>query len=135
MKALVSRLSPSMLISVVALFIALGGTGYAAVVVATANNAKHLGGEPPSSSCSSGTSPTHTVKSSLARVTPSPLVEMGTSRSNPLVRRTTPAGTKSPSTSYQTQPLISTEPVHPRPELRSTSILTATLSTARRLIP
>lgn len=48
MKALVSRLSPSMLISVVALFIALGGTGYAAVVVATANNAKHLGGEPPS---------------------------------------------------------------------------------------
>jgi hypothetical protein len=40
--------SPSFVLSVVALFIALGGTGYAAVKVATANNAKHLGGKPPS---------------------------------------------------------------------------------------
>jgi hypothetical protein len=30
-----------------ALFVALGGTGYAATVVATANNAKHLGGKTP----------------------------------------------------------------------------------------
>jgi hypothetical protein len=37
-----------MVISVAALFITLGGTGYAAVVVATANNAKHLGAKPPS---------------------------------------------------------------------------------------
>ena len=49
MKSLFSRrLSPAMIVSTVALFIALGGTGYAAVVVATANNAKHLGGAPPS---------------------------------------------------------------------------------------
>jgi hypothetical protein len=47
MKSLFSRLSPSMIISAVALFIALGGSSYAAVVVATANNAKHLGGKPP----------------------------------------------------------------------------------------
>jgi hypothetical protein len=37
-----------MIVSVAALFIALGGTGYAAVVIATANNAKHFGGRPPS---------------------------------------------------------------------------------------
>ena len=42
------RISPAMLVSTVALFIALGGTGVAAVVVANANNAKHLGGQPPS---------------------------------------------------------------------------------------
>src|SRR5205085_10969354 len=47
MKSRISRLSPSMVIAVVALFAALGGTGYAATVVATANNAKHLGGKPP----------------------------------------------------------------------------------------
>ena len=40
MKSRISRLSPSMVIAVVALFAALGGTGYAATVVATANNAK-----------------------------------------------------------------------------------------------
>lgn len=39
--------SPSFIISVLALFIALGGTGYAAVTVTTANNAKHLGGQSP----------------------------------------------------------------------------------------
>jgi hypothetical protein len=44
MKSRVSRLSPSLLVSVVALFAALGGTGYAATTV-TANN---LGGQPPS---------------------------------------------------------------------------------------
>ena len=42
------RSTPSLVISIGALFIALGGTGYAAVVVSTANNAKHLGGQPPS---------------------------------------------------------------------------------------
>lgn len=47
MKSLVSRLSPSMIVSAAALFIALGGSGYAAVMV-TANNAKQLGGKPPS---------------------------------------------------------------------------------------
>jgi hypothetical protein len=40
--------SPSLILSVVALFLALGGTGYAAVTVTTANNAKHLGGQSPS---------------------------------------------------------------------------------------
>lgn len=40
--------SPSLVLSTVALFVALGGTGYAAVTVATSNNAKHLGGQPPS---------------------------------------------------------------------------------------
>ena len=48
MKIRFPRLTPSLVISIGALFIALGGTGYAAVVVATANNAKHLGGQPPS---------------------------------------------------------------------------------------
>jgi hypothetical protein len=48
MKLHLPRSTPSLVISIVALFIALGGTGYAAVVVATANNAKHLGGQPPS---------------------------------------------------------------------------------------
>ncbi len=47
MKFHVPRPSPSAAIAVVALFVALGGTGYAAVV-STANNAKHLGGQPPS---------------------------------------------------------------------------------------
>jgi hypothetical protein len=41
-----SRPSPSFAIAVVALFVALGGT--AAAVVSTVNNAKHLGGKPPS---------------------------------------------------------------------------------------
>jgi hypothetical protein len=39
-------LSPSMIVSVLALFVALGGT--AAAVVSTVKNAKHLGGKPPS---------------------------------------------------------------------------------------
>ena len=41
--------APSLLISCCALFVALGGSGYAAVYIATANNARHLGGQPPSS--------------------------------------------------------------------------------------
>lgn len=48
MKIRIPRRSPSLAISLAALFVALGGTGYAAVVVATANNARHLGGQPPS---------------------------------------------------------------------------------------
>jgi hypothetical protein len=40
--------SPAAVISGVALFAALGGTGYAATQVQTANNAKHLGSKPPS---------------------------------------------------------------------------------------
>jgi hypothetical protein len=46
MKSLSTRLSAPMAISVIALFIALGGT--AAAVVSTVDNAKHLGGKPPS---------------------------------------------------------------------------------------
>jgi hypothetical protein len=48
MKIHLPRSTPSLVLSITALFIALGGTGYAAVVVSTANNAKHLGGQPPS---------------------------------------------------------------------------------------
>ncbi len=48
MKSLLSRCSPAVVISCVALFVALGGTGVAAIVVSTANNAKHLGGKSPS---------------------------------------------------------------------------------------
>ena len=48
MRKRIPRLSPSMAVGLVALFVALGGTGYAATVVATSNNAKHLGGQPPS---------------------------------------------------------------------------------------
>jgi hypothetical protein len=40
--------SPSFILSVLALFVALGGTGYAAVKITTVNNAKHLGGKSPS---------------------------------------------------------------------------------------
>jgi hypothetical protein len=40
--------SPSLVLSTVAVFVALGGTGYAAVTVTTSDNAKHLGGQPPS---------------------------------------------------------------------------------------
>jgi hypothetical protein len=40
--------SLSFIVSMLALFIALGGTGYAAVTVTTAANAKHLGGQSPS---------------------------------------------------------------------------------------
>ena len=48
MKFHIPRPSASMMVGATALFVALGGTGYAAVVVSTANNAKHLGGQPPS---------------------------------------------------------------------------------------
>jgi hypothetical protein len=40
--------SASFVVSLLALFVALGGTGYAAVTVATANNARHLGDKSPS---------------------------------------------------------------------------------------
>jgi hypothetical protein len=40
--------SASFIVSLLALFVALGGTGYAAVSVVTASNAKHLGGKSPS---------------------------------------------------------------------------------------
>lgn len=46
MKSLSTRLSAPMVISVIALFIALGGS--AAAVVSTVDNAKHLGGKSPS---------------------------------------------------------------------------------------
>jgi hypothetical protein len=46
MKLRIPRPSPAIAIASVALFVALGGT--AAAVVSTANNAKHLGGQPPS---------------------------------------------------------------------------------------
>jgi hypothetical protein len=42
----IPRLSPSIAIAFVALFVVLGGS--AAAVVSTVNNAKHLGGKPPS---------------------------------------------------------------------------------------
>src|SRR5256885_16936891 len=45
MKSRSTRSAP-MVISVVALFVALGGS--AAAVVSTVNNSKHLGGKPPS---------------------------------------------------------------------------------------
>jgi hypothetical protein len=41
-------LSPSFVLSVIALFVALGGGAYAATEVAFANNAGHLGGKVPS---------------------------------------------------------------------------------------
>jgi hypothetical protein len=49
MKIRIPQSAPSLLISCCALFVALGGTGYAAAYIATANNSKHLGGQPPSS--------------------------------------------------------------------------------------
>ena len=42
------RLSPALIISCIALFAALGGTGYAASRYASARNANHLGWQPPS---------------------------------------------------------------------------------------
>jgi hypothetical protein len=47
MKIRLPRLSPSIAISATALFLGLAGTGSAAVYLTTANNAKHLGGQPP----------------------------------------------------------------------------------------
>jgi hypothetical protein len=37
-----------MVVAIAAIFVALGGTSAAAVYVTTAQNAKHLGGKPPS---------------------------------------------------------------------------------------
>jgi hypothetical protein len=48
MKFRIPRVTPATAIAATALFVALGGTGYAAGVVSTANNANHLGGQPPS---------------------------------------------------------------------------------------
>ena len=48
MKIRIPRSAPAVAISVIALFAALGGTGYAAVTVANSFNSKHLGGQPPS---------------------------------------------------------------------------------------
>lgn len=42
------RITPSLALSAVALFIALGGSGYAAAYMANANNARHFGGWGPS---------------------------------------------------------------------------------------
>ncbi|MCL2769108.1 MAG: hypothetical protein FWD42_03240 [Solirubrobacterales bacterium] len=47
MKIRIPHSAPSLAVSGCALFVALGGTGYAAAYMATANNARHLGGEPP----------------------------------------------------------------------------------------
>jgi hypothetical protein len=44
----IHRPKASTAIAATALFVALGGTGYAAGIVSTANDAKHLGGQPPS---------------------------------------------------------------------------------------
>jgi hypothetical protein len=49
MKIRIPQSAPSLAVSCLALFVALGGTGYAAAYIATANNARHLGGELPSS--------------------------------------------------------------------------------------
>jgi hypothetical protein len=49
MKIRIPKSAPSLLVSGCALFVALGGTGYAAAYIATANNARHLGGAPPAS--------------------------------------------------------------------------------------
>ncbi len=48
MKIRIPQSAPSLAVSMCALFVALGGPGYAAVDVAPANNSRHLGGEPPS---------------------------------------------------------------------------------------
>lgn len=49
MKIRIPQSAPSLVLSCLAVFVSLGGTGYAAVYLATANNARHLGGQPPSS--------------------------------------------------------------------------------------
>jgi hypothetical protein len=48
MKIRIPQSAPSLVVSCCALFVALGGTGYAAAYIATANNARHLGGLLPS---------------------------------------------------------------------------------------
>jgi hypothetical protein len=47
MKIRIPHSAPSLAVSCIALFVALGGTGYATVYIATANNARHLGGQSP----------------------------------------------------------------------------------------
>ena len=47
MKIRIPQSAPSLLVSFCALFAALGGTGYAAVYISTADNARHLGGKSP----------------------------------------------------------------------------------------
>jgi hypothetical protein len=47
MKIRIPQSAPALVISLIALSVALGGTSYAAVWVATANNARHLDGLPP----------------------------------------------------------------------------------------
>jgi hypothetical protein len=47
MKIRIPQSAPSLAVSFCALFVALGGSGYAAMYISTANNAKHLGGRPP----------------------------------------------------------------------------------------
>ena len=54
MKIRIPQTAPSLAVSLVALFVALGGTSYAAVYVANANNARHLDGLTPSSFQSAG---------------------------------------------------------------------------------
>jgi hypothetical protein len=49
MKIRIPQSAPSLAVSGCALFVALGGTGYAAAYIATANNSRHLGGQPPTS--------------------------------------------------------------------------------------
>jgi hypothetical protein len=49
MKIRIPQSAPSLVVSLIALSVALGGTSYAAVWVATANNARHLDGLTPSS--------------------------------------------------------------------------------------
>jgi hypothetical protein len=48
MKIRFPRSAPAIAVSVTALFAALGGTAYATGAVSMADNARHLGGEPPS---------------------------------------------------------------------------------------
>jgi hypothetical protein len=48
MKIRIPKSAPSLVLSCCALFISLGGTGYAAMYITTAGNARHLGGQPPS---------------------------------------------------------------------------------------
>ena len=48
MKVRFPRPTPALGVAIVALVLALGGTSAAAVFVTTANNARHLGGKPPS---------------------------------------------------------------------------------------
>jgi hypothetical protein len=47
MKIKLPRTTPSLVVSACALFVALGGTGYAAGFVLNASNARHLGGQSP----------------------------------------------------------------------------------------